>query len=137
MPDETELLLYEYREVNAHLRANMSQFVGWFSLFLTFSLAAAFAFFLGHKQLSAWNAASAEYAVPAVFVVLHVLAFAGILTFRRYIIAAHCRIEEIIKEVNEGSASPIPARFYKWMTNLMAAGFVVSYFGWFLQFFVR
>jgi hypothetical protein len=29
-----------------------------------------------------------------------------------------------------GSASPIPARFCRWMTDLMAAGFVLSYFAW-------
>jgi hypothetical protein len=30
----------EYEAVNAHLRANIGQFVNWFSFFLTFSFAA-------------------------------------------------------------------------------------------------
>ena len=33
--------------------------------------------------------------------------------------------------------SPIPVRFCKWMTNFMAAGYLVSYFGWLLLFFVH
>jgi hypothetical protein len=28
-------------------------------------------------------------------------------------------------------------RFCKWMTNFMAAGFLVAYFGWLLLFFVH
>ena len=35
----TDLLLREYQEINAHLRANTTQFVNWFSAFLAFSLA--------------------------------------------------------------------------------------------------
>jgi hypothetical protein len=33
--------------------------------------------------------------------------------------------------------SPIPLRFCKWMTDPMAAGFLVSYFAWLLLLFVR
>lgn len=49
------------------------------------------------------------------FLLLHVLAFVGIVTFRRYITAAHCKIEEIITLTNETGASPVPARFFQWM----------------------
>jgi hypothetical protein len=38
MVERAALLLQEYQEVNAHLRANTSQFVNWFSFFLTLSL---------------------------------------------------------------------------------------------------
>ena len=38
MVERPALLLQEYQEVNAHLRANTSQFVNWFSFFLTLSL---------------------------------------------------------------------------------------------------
>jgi hypothetical protein len=79
------------------------------------------------------------YAVPAAFLLMHLLAFAAILTFRHYIADADRRVGEIIAEVAGAAAgrSPIPLRFCKWMTDLMAAGFLVSYFGWLLLFFVH
>ena len=40
MADTSGLLAREYEAVNAHLRANIGQFVNWFSFFLTFSFAA-------------------------------------------------------------------------------------------------
>ncbi len=52
--------------------------------------------------------------------------------------AAHCKVEEIIRRTGgTGGRSPIPARFCQWMTDLMAAGFVISYFTWFALLFVR
>jgi len=41
---EADLPVLEYREINAHLRANTTAFVNWFSIFLTFSLVAAIAY---------------------------------------------------------------------------------------------
>jgi hypothetical protein len=41
MEERAALLLLEYQEVNAHLRANTNQFVNWFSFFLTLSLLVA------------------------------------------------------------------------------------------------
>ena len=41
---KNDLLLLEYHEINAHLRANTTAFVNWFSIFLTFSLVGAIAF---------------------------------------------------------------------------------------------
>ena len=78
------------------------------------------------------------YAVPAVFLLMHMLAFGAILTFRHYTAAADRRVGEIAAAAGAGSGrSPIPLRFCKWMTDLMAAGFLVSYFGWLLLFFVH
>src|SRR5688572_471607 len=62
-----------------------------------------------------------RYAVPGLFLFLHLLAFVGILTFRRYIGAASRRVEEIVAEVGGAGRSPIPVGFCKWMTDLMAA----------------
>ena len=42
MADTNDLLAREYEAVNAHLRANIGQFVNWFSFFLTFSFAVDF-----------------------------------------------------------------------------------------------
>lgn len=134
---EGDLLAQEYREVNAHLRANTGQFVNWFSFFLTFSLVAAATFLAAGAYRPGVRGVALVYGVPAVFLVLHMLAFAGILTFRRYITAAHCQVEEIVTRMGENGGSPIPLRFYRWMTDLMAAGFVVSYFAWFSLLFIR
>ena len=41
MEERAALLLQEYQEVNAHLRANTNQFVNWFSFSLTLSLLVA------------------------------------------------------------------------------------------------
>ena len=77
-----------------------------------------------------------EYGLPIGCMLLHILAFAGILIFRRYIIAAHCKIDEIISSLGDKGGSPVPVRFSLWMTHLMAAGFVVSYFAWLVLLFL-
>jgi hypothetical protein len=130
---EVDLLGREYQEINAHLRANLGQFVNWFSFFLTFSFFAAATFATYRATLRGF---ALTYGVLVVFLLLHILAFIGIVIFRHYIMAAHCRIEEIIKQIGEAGVSPIPVRFCKWMTDLMAAGFVISYFTWFSLLFV-
>ena len=57
------------------------------------------------------------------------MTMAGILIFRRYIIAAHRKINDIAL-LGDQHGSPVPVRFSLWMTHLMAAGFAVSYFRW-------
>ncbi len=80
--------------------------------------------------------------MPAAFLLLHALAFGAILTFRHHIADADRRVGQIVAEAGAeaGAAagrSPIPVRFCKWMTDFMAAGYLVSYFGWLLLFFVH
>jgi hypothetical protein len=133
---EHDLLIWEYREINAHLRTNTTQFVNWFSFFLTFNLVAAVTFLLTSGHRSGLQGLALEYGVPITCLMLHILAFAGILIFRRYITAAHGKIDEIIKRLGDSGGSPIPVRFSLWMTHLMAAGFVVSYFVWFSLLFL-
>jgi hypothetical protein len=132
----SDLLLREYREVNAHLRANTAQFVNWFSFFLTFSFVVATIFLVTNEHRPGFRGVALEYGLPVVFLLLHVLAFVGILTFRRYITAAHCKIDQIIKLLGDTGGSPVPVRFSQWMTHLMAAGFIISYFVWFSLLFV-
>ena len=79
---------------------------------------------------------SQHYGVQLVSLLMHIPAFFGILTFRRYILAAHRKIEAITQQFGYPGDSPIPARFYQWMTDLMAAGYVVSYFIWLLLLFL-
>ena len=118
--------------------ANISQFVNWFSFFLTFSFAALAAFVATGDRWPQPRLLSLGYAVPAAFLLLHLLAFGAILTFRHYIAAADRRVGEIVAEAGATAGrSPIPLRFCKWMTDLMAAGFLVSYFAWLLLFFVH
>lgn len=131
-----ELLLREYQEINAHLRANMTQFVNWFSFFLTFSFLSAAVYLALITIRADPRGFPLSYGVQIVFLLMHVLAFVSILTFRRYIVASHCRLEAIIRLVAEPGDSPVPVRFSKWMTDLMAAGFVLSYFAWFSLLFV-
>ena len=142
MADTNDLLAREYEAVNAHLRANIGQFVNWFSFFLTFSFAALAVFVATGDRWPRPRLLGLGYAVPAAFLLLHLLAFGAILTFRHYIADADRRVGQIVAEAGAeaGAAagrSPIPVRFCKWMTNFMAAGFLVSYFGWLLQFFVH
>ncbi len=132
-----ELLLREYGEINAHLRANMGQFVNWFSFFLTFSFCSVAAYLAVATTRPDLRGFFLIYGVQIVFLLMHVLAFVSILTFRRYIVASHCRIEEIVQQIGQSGDSPVPVRFSKWMTDLMAAGFVVWYFAWFSLLFVR
>ncbi len=137
MADASGLLAREYEAINAHLRANIGQFVNWFSFFLTFSFAALAVFVATCDRWPRPRLLSLGYAVPAAFLLLHMLAFGAILTFRHYIADADRRVVEIIVEAGAAGRSPIPLRFCKWMTNFMAAGFLVSYFGWLLLFFVH
>jgi hypothetical protein len=132
-----DLLRQEYQEVNAYLRANTAQFVNWFSFFLIFSFMAAAIFLATIAYRSGLRGYALAYGVPLTFLLLHILAFVGILTFRRYIMAAHCKVEEIIKQTGGTGGSPIPVRFCQWMTDLMAAGFVISYFVWLSLLFVH
>jgi hypothetical protein len=132
MPDASDLLFKEYEAINGHLRANISQFVNWFSFFMTFSFVA-----LGVVAVTVhlWPQPSWitwKSAVPGLFLFMHMLACAAILTFRNYISATDRRVRQIILDTGATGHSPIPARFCKWMTDLMVAGFLVSYFAWFV-----
>jgi hypothetical protein len=138
MADTSDLLAKEYEAINAHLRANIGQFVNWFSFFLVFSFAALAVFVATGHSWPRPRLLDLAYAVPAVFLLMHLLAFGAILTFRHYIAAADRRVGEIVAEAGATAGrSPIPLRFCKWMTDLMAAGFLVSYFAWLLLFFVH
>lgn len=137
MADTSGLLVEEYEAVNAHLRANIGQFVNWFSFFLVFSFIALAVFVATGERWPQPRLLGLGYAVPAVLLLLHLLAFGAILTFRHYIADADRRVGEIVAETGSAGQSPIPMRFCKWMTNFMAAGFLVSYFGWLLLFFVH
>jgi hypothetical protein len=132
MVERAALLLQEYQEVNAHLRANTSQFVNWFSFFLTLSLlmAGVFVAASGHRPAALGGRFVQHYGVQLVSLLMHIPVFVGIFTFRRYIIAAHQKVEAIIRQLGYAEDSPIPARFCQWMTDLMAAGYVLSYFIW-------
>ena len=77
-----------------------------------------------------------RYGVQVVSLLMHIPAFLGILTFRRYIVAADRKIEAITQQFGYSGDTPIPARFYKWMTDLMAAGYLLSYFIWFSLLFL-
>ena len=68
--------------------------------------------------------------MPGAFLFLHVLAFVGILTFRRYIAASSGRVEQIIAEAGAAGRSPIRVGSGKWMTDLKAPGFPASHFAW-------
>jgi len=123
---ESELLLKEYSEINGHLRSNMALFVSWFSLalilgFTGVALAATYGNTPGLRLTRA---------MEAILLLLHLLAFVGIFSFRRYIAASHRRILEIASQFGEMGRSPVPLRFCQWMTDLMAAGYVLSYFSW-------
>jgi hypothetical protein len=137
MADTSDLLAREYEAINAHLRANIGQFVNWFSFFLTFSFAALAVFVATGDRWPQPRLLSLGYAVPAAFLLLHMLAFGAILTFRHYIADADRRVVRSSPGPGWLRRSPIPVRFCKWMTNFMAAGFLVSYFGWLLLFFVH
>jgi hypothetical protein len=84
MTDTRDLLVKEYEAVSAHLRANIGQFVNWFSFFLTFSFAALAVFVATGDRWPQPRLLPLGYAVPAVFLLMHLLAFAAILTFRHY-----------------------------------------------------
>lgn len=136
MEERAALRLQEFREVNAHLRANTGQFVSWFSFFLVLSLLAAALFTAMPERRPALGRFAQRYGVQSVSLLMHVPAFLGILTFRRYILAADRTIEAITRRLGEAGESPVPARFCQWMTDLMAAGYVVSYFIWFSRLFL-
>lgn len=136
MDERAALLLQEYQEVNAHLRANTNQFVNWFSFFLMLSLVAAALFATEPDFRPALSWFARRYSVQLVFLLMHIPAFVGILTFRHYIIATDRKVEAIARQLGHAGASPIPARFCQWMTDLMAAGYVVSYFIWLFLLFI-
>ena len=80
---ETELPVLEYQEINAHLRANTTAFVNWFSFFLTFSFAALAVFVAVGDRWPPLRLLPVGYAVPVVFLLMHLLAWAitvGLLT---------------------------------------------------------
>jgi hypothetical protein len=110
MPDASDLLFNEYEAINGHLRANISQFVNWFSFFLTFSFVAleVVAVTVHLWPMPSWI--TWQSAVPGLFLFMHMLAFAGILTFRNYISAADRRVRQIILDAAANGQSPIPAR---------------------------
>ncbi len=130
-------LLAEYVEINRHIRSNITQFVNWFSFFLMASFLGfgVFVFLLG--KWPALGGIGLENTAVVVSLVMHALAGAAILTFRHYMASSNARVEVIIRQTAAGGVSPIPLRFCKWMTNFMAAGYVVSYFTWFSLLFVR
>jgi len=134
MIERTELLLREYDEINAHLRSNITQFVNWFSFFLVSSFIALAVFVTGYRN---WpGLLHFFYAVLIVFLFVHILALVSIVMFRRYIAVSNARVLCVIREMAEDVDSPVPTRFSQWMTDLMAAGFVVSYFAWFSLLFI-
>ena len=128
---ETNLPVLEYQEINANLRSNTTAFVNWFSFFLTFSMVAAIAFLVTGEHRQGLRGLVLRYGVPIASLMLHVVALAGILIFRHYVTAAHRKLDELDKLLGDTGDSPVPVRFTLWMTHLMAAGFVVSYFAWF------
>ncbi|HJS84496.1 MAG TPA: hypothetical protein VJ779_03480 [Acetobacteraceae bacterium] len=136
MTINTDLLLAEYREINQHLRYNIQQFVNWFSFFLIFSFISIGIFSANLDRLPNVRGLGLVYPTLAVFLILHILAFFAIITFRRYISVSNKRVERIIALIGEEGASPIPARFCQWMTHFMGAGFVISYFTWFSLVFI-
>ncbi len=78
MADTSGLLVKEYEAVNAHLRANIGQFVNWFSFFLTFSFAALAVFVATGDRWPQPRLLNLGYAVPAVLLLMHLLAFGAI-----------------------------------------------------------
>ncbi len=105
-------------------------------MFLTLSLLAAGLLAAAPDYRPVLGRFAHGYAVQLVFLLMHIPAFIGILTFRRYILAADRKIEAITQQLGDSGDSPIPARFCQWMTDLMAAGYVVSYFIWFSLLFL-
>ena len=83
MVERAALLLQEYQEVNAHLRANTSQFVNWFSFFLTLSLLMAGVFASTANYRPALGRFAQHYGVQLVSLLMHIPVFVGIFTFRR------------------------------------------------------
>jgi hypothetical protein len=137
MVEKNDGLLAEYAEINQHLRSNSSQFVNWFSFFLMASFLGfgVFVFFRG--RWPTLGGIGLENTVTLVSMVMHALAGAAILTFRFYISASNARVEAVLRQTGVGGVSPVPLRFCKWMTNFMAAGYVISYFTWFTLLFTH
>src|SRR5215210_5197657 len=77
MADTNDLLAREYEAINAHLRGNIGQFVNWFSFFLTASFVALAVFVAVGDRWPEFRMVRLRYAVPGVFLFLHVLAFIG------------------------------------------------------------
>src|SRR4051812_22512728 len=118
MDSQSGFVSKEYEAINSHLRDNIRQFVNWFSFFLTASFVALAVFLAVGDRWPEVRVVRLRYAVPGVFMFLHVLAFIGIFTFRRYIGAASRRVDEIIIGAGDSGRSPIPVGFCKWMTDL-------------------
>ncbi|MBV9250980.1 MAG: hypothetical protein JO227_17250 [Acetobacteraceae bacterium] len=135
MEFRADLWVLEYQEISAHLRANLAQFVNWFSFFLALSFISLAALVGARVYVPGLHSVGLLYGAQIVSLLLHVLALIGIITFRHYIWAAHCRVEEIVRQSGTPGMSPIPVRFCQWMTDLMAAGFMISYFAWLLSLF--
>ena len=106
MVEHAALLLQEYQEVNAHLRVNTNQFVNWFSFFLTLRLFAAVMFVVAPDYRPVLGKFAHRYAVQLVFLLMHIPAFIGILTFRRYILAADRKVEAITQQLGHSGDSP-------------------------------
>jgi len=85
MADTSGLLAQEYEAINAHLQVNIGQSVNWFSFFLTFSFVALAVFVATGDRWPRPRLLDLEYAMPAVFLLMHMLAFAA---FRA---EAHCQ----------------------------------------------
>src|SRR3954451_5700330 len=86
-----------------------SGFVNWFSFFLTLSLLAAVIFVVAPDYRPVLGKFAHRYAVQLVFLLMHIPAFVGILTFRHYILAADRKIEAITRQLGHSGDSPIPA----------------------------
>ena len=65
MADTNDSLAREYEAINAHLRANIGQFVNWFSFFLTFSFVALAVFMATGDPWPQPRLLRLEYAAPA------------------------------------------------------------------------
>ena len=109
--------------------------MNWFSFLLMASFLAFRVFVLLLGKWPALGGIGLENI--AVSLVMHARAGAAILTFRHCMASSNARVEAIIRQAAPGGVSPIPLQFCKWMTNFMAAGYVVSYFTWFSLLFVR
>ena len=86
----------------------------------------AIAFLVAGEHREGLRGLALQYGVPIACLMLHVIALAGILIFRHYVTAAHRKLDKIVTLLGYTGGSPVPVRFTRWMTHLMAAGFVVS-----------
>jgi len=66
-----DLLMKEYQEINANLRANVTQFVNWFSFFMTISFIALGALVAVATYQPGLRSFPLMYVVEIVFLLLH------------------------------------------------------------------